>query len=351
MYFDMVPNPADLDLGSGSWTIDLATGLIAGRGGNLGSASATSFLATSPSGIPIRVFVVNKLVLGDVWMMSSTGNNAVAFLASSDISVTSLVTLFSSAGSTTDPSCLGGKGVLADDGACTSAGASGGGGVTSGGGGGFTTNYASSDGTTAAVPGGGQYGSDALEPLVGGCAGGGMVDPAQGAQYDYNTGGAGGGALQLSSRTSITIAGKIDADGSFGNSDGGGRGPDSCAAYLLGGGAGGGILVEAPSVSLLGNANLSALGGPGAQLCNTLPCADGTTIAGAAGVGGTPSTPPTNGGNVAFNSSLEDTGSFMAGGGGGSVGRIRINTPNGKYSGDPAAQLNAVVSTGILSTR
>lgn len=107
---DMVTSPADLDLSTGSWAINVSTGMITGPA----TASAQSFVAPSATGGPsIRVFVVNKLQLGNVSIYGDDNSPmAVAFLASSDIEVSGTVTLADSVGGSADPSCSGKPGYL-----------------------------------------------------------------------------------------------------------------------------------------------------------------------------------------------------------------------------------------------
>jgi hypothetical protein len=98
-----------------------------------------------------------------------------------------------------------------------------------------------------------------LVPLVGGSGGAGSNIPAGVlAQQVYGAGGgAGGGALLIASSTSITINGRIAADG--GRVGPGGTG----CQYYGGGGAGGSIRLAAPVVS--GNGILTARAGKGAD--------------------------------------------------------------------------------------
>ena len=79
-YLDMVQNPMDLDLSTGSWFVDVDTGKASGPSSTM--LMPDSFLDMTPSGgPPIRVFVVNNLQLGNVEIVSFTSSNdyAVAF--------------------------------------------------------------------------------------------------------------------------------------------------------------------------------------------------------------------------------------------------------------------------------
>lgn len=113
-------------------------------------------------------------------------------------------------------------------------------------------------GVSPSFPGGAagaQVFEGGLIPLRGGCTGG------EAGSGGYNGVGGGGGAIQISSATQITITevGVIDASG------GGGCAVPSTAGMAGGGaGSGGGILLEAPSVVLSGaDVVLSTKGGGG----------------------------------------------------------------------------------------
>lgn len=208
----------------------------------------------------------------------------------------------------------------------TSPGGGGGGGYFFGGGGGN-----SSSGLIGAN-GGSQVADLTLIPLVGGCMGGYVTENTN--TYVTNRGG-GGGAIQIVSRGGIMLVGNgvIDVSGGGGLS-----GDFSISTHVIGGcggGSGGSILLESPTITLDGvGVALSAKGGGGAaagtQLYNG---ADGGYDAPAAagglnpngaegGNGGTESIGPQRGENA--ESAVAD-----GGGGGGSVGRCRLNTRSG----------------------
>ena len=169
--------------------------------------------------------------------------------------------------------------------------------------------------------GGVVYGSDALIPLIGGSAGGTAAT---------GSGGHGGGAVQLVSGVGVVIgdSGVINMAG------GGGIGNNGAA------GSGGAILLEAPSVTVRGI--LAANGGAGADFNNgddgqpnDQPAA-ASKLAGDGGAGDSPDGKPGN----AAGTTLE------AAGGGGGVGRIRINTGCG---GSLVVASNAVISPSTKS--
>jgi hypothetical protein len=167
----------------------------------------------------------------------------------------------------------------------------------------------------------------ALEWLVGGAAGGagGSSCPSQG------LGGAGGGALQLSSFTRISVAGLVRAGG------GGGRGGSNCgpmdASAGGGGGAGGSIYLEAPEVSVLASGAITANGGGGGSGGSSnqvgMPGADGgadaSPAAGGPGVAQFGGAGATGGAReVAPGSAQAAPDCGNGGGGGGAVGRVVV---------------------------
>jgi hypothetical protein len=65
-------------------------------------------------------------------------------------------------------------------------------------------------------------------------------------------------------------------------------------------------------------------------------------------MGHTGDAPPTPGGDTPFNSSEPI---MTAGGGGGGLGRVRINTPDGSYAKSATTIEAAVVTSGVVSRR
>jgi hypothetical protein len=114
--------------------------------------------------------------------------------------------------------------------------------------------------------------------------------------------------------------------------------PDNASVSAGGGGGGGSILLEAPQVVLGATAKLLTAGGNGYTACPSPNC-------GAAGLGGTATAPATKGTDVPF------AVGASAGGGGGGLGRVRINTKTGSYTKTNTTVEDAVLTTGILSTR
>jgi hypothetical protein len=163
--------------------------------------------------------------------------------------------------------------------------------------------------------GGQPYGNATNVPLIGGSSGG----------VYSNWGGAGGGAIQISAGQRIDV-------GLLGSIHVGGGGPINPSN---GGGSGGAILLEAPSVRVLGH--LAANGGGGSA---------GTSNDGEAGANATADALPALGGRVSGYPSGGDGSAaatldgaaggdvpadrnLASGGGGGGAGRIRINVAQG----------------------
>ncbi|CAN5907656.1 hypothetical protein BH11MYX2_BH11MYX2_31930 [soil metagenome] len=184
-------------------------------------------------------------------------------------------------------------------------------------------------------------------PFAGGCAGGDHIDQ----NGIAHAGGAGGGAVQLVSGTSITFrdSGFIDV--------GGGGGP-----YGHGGGAGGTVVLEAPTISLDGQTSgVTANGGAGGS-CNTagpdggpaLICAFAATPANCHSVGG-------NGGSVEFPArnaaQCAGTGGFcfvgflIGGGGGGAVGKALFRTRTGAVAELNSPTIGVPVTNQSLVTQ
>lgn len=329
LYLDMVANPQDLTL---SGTLD--TSLDAGL-------PIPSFLVPAPvNGVPVRVVVARNVMLRDIdFDDRADGVPALAIVASGDIEVAGTVNIATS-GSADFSS--GGVGDTRQDAATPirhlSAGSGGGGHATAGGRGGGVDNTSVAPGTPGAVSG-----TKALVPLRGGCGAGAVFDEfLNSTVFPQRSNLRGGGAIQLSSRTKIRISGSIVANGSpgetntFTNASG-------TTAYVFGGGAGGGILLEAPTVELGLGASLHVLGGGGGG-CNPV-----SAYCAAGGSGATVDTPAGSGGNSAFQVSAPATS--FGGAGGGGLGRIRVNTATATYTKSSSSVENGDISTGTLSTR
>ncbi|MBV8758367.1 MAG: hypothetical protein JO257_13860 [Deltaproteobacteria bacterium] len=212
-----------------------------------------------------------------------------------------------------------------------------------GGGGGF--GHAGADGgqndTGSANPGGSANGPDTLVPLEGGCQGGdgGIGNDPTGSA----AGGAGGGALEISSRVSISMANTALVLAPGGGGTGGMR-----TRGGGGGGAGGAILLEAPDLALGGA--ICAPGGGGGQGAlptgaarnggtSTTQCVPGASSSGNQGPGGVGGLAATQLPTVGGAGSAGANG-WGGGGGGGGYGHIHfhtVNAPTGSATVKPPA--------------
>jgi hypothetical protein len=343
-YLDMTPDAPDVILTNGA-VINTDAGTITNGDGSL--VDVPDFQISAPAGgVAIRVFAVNSLTLTNT---TATGSRALAIVSNGDILLRGNVRVES--GATTQGSCVGRPAVTVSDpkegpfsGAFSGAG-----------GGGFATAGAS--GGTAAVgafeaegsAGGSAIGGAALVPLRGGCSGGDVES--------LHEGGAGGGAIQLVSRTLISV----EDSSSQAFLDAGGRGGEGQAGGS-GGGSGGGVLLEAPRVVIASGTAIVANGGGGGA-----GCSDGEDgqLSGQAAEGGTGCTQsPTlrfgDGGSGGALSALPSPGNdqshpessalVFAGAGGGAVGRIRINVKRLEEL-SAAGIVSPEPTVGLLGTR
>lgn len=316
-YVDRVPNPPDLDLPNAFFATD--TGIVFSEGKTI---PVPNFLVDrSGNGVPIRAFIANSVHLSGTTIVTATSNTNVpqpgfALITRGDILITGAFVVSQYTGTATLGCRPAGPGAWAST-------------FTAGGGGGANgTDGADGGSVINNTPGGVRdlaSGTTQLVPLRGGCSGG----VAQGVFLN------GGGAAQLSSGTRIDIDATLDArgaDGTYGYDQ-------DWATYAVGGGGGGGsLLLESPQVALGANAKLLTSGGNGYTVCPLPNC-------GAAGTGATATAAATKGMDVP---SVLDA---MAGGGGGGLGRVRINTKTGVYTKTNSTVEDAVLTTGILSTR
>ena len=202
--------------------------------------------------------------------------------------------------------------------------------LDSGGGGGAHCGNGGAGGNANAVVGGagGMGMMTTLQPLTAGSGGGFGQGGNHTRADDLTPGGAGGGAIQISSAVSITVTGRIDVGGGAGQ---GGRNNSNWGAGG-GGGAGGGILLEAPVLTLEDSAELLATGGGGGagrDGTSAPPGEDGRTLddqaAGGNGSGRYGADGGDSGGGAISNGEPGDAntgGDGNGGGGGGGVGCI-----------------------------
>ena len=217
--------------------------------------------------------------------------------------------------------------------------------IDTGGGGASFGGLGANGGSAGALAGGtaGVVYGDTFAEFFGGSGGGQGSPPCTG----FGRGGAGGGALQISSRVAITVASAAWINAGGGGGEGGCKAISGQAQAGGGGGSGGTLVLEAPDLAIVGALAANGGGGgaggsgvgalfdgapgtnAGAGLPAIAPAAGGTTPAdGLGGAGATNGsaavTPPT----VVNNQ----------GGGGGGVGRIWLRTFG-----------NAPVVTGAIS--
>jgi len=349
-YLDMVPDPPDLDIATG--TINTSTGEING------STTVPSFLVPAPeAGSMIRVFVAGRVHIVDAKVITNgLTKPALAILATEDIRVENSLSLVYAAGTKVpgEIEIAGCSGAHAVSGAAynttngqivkTFIPGSGGGAHATAGGDGGSVVFSNPANNYAGGAGGLPSGTESLVPLRGGCpsiATGGSV-----------YGGHGGGAVQLTSATRIKILGTINVAGERGGMN---VVADPAVSEIIGGGAGGGVLLEAPTVELDSKARILANGAGGASresvgtMSESGPSAGGPCTVAACGEGGAGAgvgVAATAGAAALYDSSQ----TFVTGGGGGGgLGRLRINTSDGGYVRSATTLELAAVSTSVIN--
>lgn len=326
-FLDQASGAADLNLGSFG-TIDTDSGTVTADFAFVDVKNAT---VSQSSGPTVRVLIVRSLTANHVTV---TGTRALAIVSSGDVKITGEFTASATFG-TPGPGAFGDYVCNGGDRSARPgvAGGAGGGGFGSPGGAGGSARRGGY-GEEPGAAGGKVTGNESLVPLRGGCDGG----------IEYRTRGAGGGAIQLVSRTQIVVSGKVAANGSWNEG---------------GGGSGGGILLEAPIVDVSGG--VVANGGGGTGGLGPSPAENGRLDANPA-AGGPGSNPGDgdavgrggNGGAGAIGAepgqSVDDaTRRTFAGHGGGGYGRIRVNTVPGGVRGP--GFFSPTRSEGPLGTR
>jgi hypothetical protein len=304
-----LPEPgAALVLGAGQYVFDTTTGTLNGP-------STTGIVSKVIGGN--RVISVERLTIGAAATLRVIGAQPLVVASWGAIEVSGTIDASSSgstpgAGADPVPVHCGTHAATAAQNAPE--------GASGGGGGGF--QGAGARGGFGDVGNAGLGGGTVAPPLLlGGCPGasGGNGDAVNG-----GAGGAGGGAVQLTARQSLTISGKVHAGGAGGGgatgSDGGGGG----------GGSGGMIGLESPSITVRSGAILAANGGGGGQGSNVIAGGagqpGGASAAAAPGGTGGDSAPGGAGsagltlGGIIGQESIEHGG----GGGGGGAGYITL---------------------------
>ena len=332
------PNLAPVVFPSGATTIDTDDGTISGIG-----ADITGFYYEPETfdGATLGVFAFSSLTLANGADVQLVGSASAVFLV----------------GTATIDGTIdgGGGGCLAGHAGCAGPGGGGGAILTaiaggcgpggagasmanadSGGGGGGGGGSGAGGGSEGVTAPGGDGGTlclaDSLEPLVGG-GGGGGGGPGAGSA---TSGGGGGGALQISAMQSLVVR----ANGVITMGGGGGSGGPAGTLSVqnsgagAGGGAGGAILLESPSLTISFAAILAANGGGGGG-------GGGPITAGSDGASGSASSIPAPGGVPVMNEGTggaggagvvapsagepaPGSGATNGGGGGGGVGKILL---------------------------
>jgi hypothetical protein len=345
------------DVAGGSDLTNLTTfaagTILDGDSGKIGtSGNPTSVRGPGPgiqNGIdyelrgPIAMFRVNSLVIaGNIALV---GNHPIALVAVGQVEIDGVID-----GTGTCTGTTPGPGGFAGGAATKDASGSGGGsdGIAGGGGGGGGYGGGGGGGgylSGAYSIGGGGWGTVDLALLRGGGGGGGA------GAGNGGSGGGGGGALQIVSNLTIAFGpvGGINVGGCGGHhvttTDPGG-----------GGGAGGAILLEAPTI-VVGNLAANGGGGGGGDIGGTDGTAGklgtdqapgGTAATGLGGAGGAGGA----GNNLSGGNAVTGPACSHCGGGGGSVGRIRMNTRDGAgITNGPAASTSPTASTGSAAVQ
>ena len=276
----------------------------------------------------VGIFDFASITIPDGVMIGLAGPNPVALVSAGDVAIVGVVFAGSDTGLCPPPGPGGGTAGSSTAGAApvlTSAGGLGAGGnglagpnsTYSGGAGGGHGASGGKGGDGIAGAGGAAgaaYDDATLIPLHGGSGGG-----ATGASNVCA--GAGGGGVQIVSGGTITIGGGTAVGGVNAGGSGAPNGP-------AGGGSGGSVLLEAFTINLVANGGIASNGGGGGGLrggmSGTLStiAAPGGTAGGNDGVGGVGGVTGAIAGGLGGESA----------GGGGAVGRIRLNSLTGAAS-------------------
>jgi hypothetical protein len=348
--------------------VDTDMGSVTAAGTSVAVSTTT---VAQPGGSLLRVFMAKSWAISDIRIQ---GGLPVAFVASDGINVLGVID--ASANSVSPgpgaPICGDDTGRGGAAGAhfvrtrepgyppllFVSNGHGGGGFGTAGGAGGV-------EGDTPIGLGGLSNGTPELVPLRGGCQGGGDTGvPDTGLHR-----GAGGGAIQLVAGGAIhLVGGALSGRGVVHVGGGGsptgslGRTSDTDTAPIWGpggAGSGGAILIEAPSVILDDGTALFAGGGGGGGFGACSPKPDGhdaspdetAAAGGACSVTDAFTVAGGSGATTATGGAGHDGTGGGAGGGGGGLGRIRINTADGRYVAGSSALIRGVMTTGVAGRR
>ncbi len=302
---------------AGTYDYDTTTGVLKDTLGNP-MASPPSMIITTGAG---RIVSVDSLDLGPTSILRVIGMEPLIVAAWTTIAVSGTIDASSSAlaaGPGANPTSCAMRASIIGQSNVNGAGGGGGGGFAAFGGRGGDCNIGGAGGiggTLIAVP-----------LLLGGCAG---ANGGAGEQLG-GLGGAGGGALQLTARMDVTLAGtaRVTTGGS------GGTGASSNGNQADGGGGGGGaggmIGLQGATLTVTAGAILAANGGGGGQGSNTAPGGHGTNgqlgaLRASGGIGGDAGNGGPGGALAAPNGqSGNNDAADGGGGGGGAIGYIAL---------------------------
>ena len=307
-------------------TIDADTGAISGAVNRPRNTTATTLEVSQGIGFrqvgQVGILSVKKLVVSG--KVAVVGKSALLILADDSVTIESIGSIDVSKfdGMRARSGQGGSVGATGPSGA-TGCGAGSSGIMNSGGGGGGLGTLGGKGGGLSAGLGGPACRGFLHNELLFGSGGGAALNGAA-TSICGGAGGESGGALQISARNTITMAGTLLANGHGGYRSKSGAGCSSSAGG--GGGSGGGILLEAPSIvgpSIIGVGGIFANGGAGASsqvdggngLASLMPALGGSNNGG-------------NGGTVGTDAGAGLPGPNNTGGngGGGAVGAIEFHT-------------------------
>ena len=312
-----------------------------------------NFSFSTPNAPGVRVFLASSANLRTVFVSAlhdgkAGAGNAFALVTKGPLRITGPIKVSFGVG-TPKTGCNAGMGHYRiddgdGDGPFLATGSGGGGNATVGGAGGGVSGF------FAGAVGGAPIGNELIVPLQGGCSSGPLDGRDVYGDGEMIDGVLGGGAVQLVSSTEIVFDGKLDVRGGRGAAE-----ADPLSVLVWGGGAGGSVLLEAPIVTMTDRALIIAKGGGGGavgpesssddtanadpgQTCQVQPCSPG-------GLGGTVGSPPVSALDVTRSG---NTGNGYAGGGGGAIGRLRVNTASGGYAKTSMTLEVAATSSGTI---
>jgi hypothetical protein len=304
-----------LDMTGAAADVTLANGTVINSSSGAVRNGTTDITLPSTLASGVRVFYVKSLVIGDVTLTSTAAGSStaptpsVAFVASGPIDVTGTIL------------AKGGPGAAPAPGASECASA----------------ERTRARGAEYRIGGAPANPAGTNEPLYGGCSSPAWIDK----DVVYARGGGGGGALQLVSRTSVTLQGTARVNVGGG---GGGGGSGHASSGGAGGGGGGNILIEAPVVTSATQSIVAANGGGGGA-CEGTNGQDGA-LSTAPAAGGTRAGAPSGGAGAAGamstgQNSVATVCTIGSAGGGGGLGLVYVRTRAG------GASLNGTVSGSL----